>query len=165
MNCKERDSLTAYLDGELTAAEARILRAHIAECAECRAEIELLRRSYDALACLDEVSVPETLAPGVKARVRRRRSVRPVFAFVGLAAAMALVVFALDIMSRMEFTVGTETDDSVAVASAGEGILTAEDMDAIGNLGLLDEDILGDLGGLVEFASWADLDESDEASL
>jgi len=164
MNCKERDSLTAYLDGELTAAEARILRAHIAECAECRAEIELLRRSYDALACLDEVSVPETLAPRIKARMRHR-SVRPVFAFVGLAAAMALVVFALDIMSRMEFTVGTETDDSVAVASAGEGILTAEDMDAIGNLGLLDEDILGDLGGLVEFASWADLDESDEASL
>jgi anti-sigma factor RsiW len=164
MNCKEKDNLTAYLDGELIAAEAGRLRAHIATCAECRAEIELLRRSYDALGYLDDVSVPEALAPRIQARMRHR-SVRPVFAFAGLAAAMALMVLALSTTSRMNFTLGKKAPVLVATPSPDQGILTAEDMDAIGNLGLLDEDILGDLGGLVEFASSEDFGESDATSL
>jgi anti-sigma factor RsiW len=41
------DLLAAFSDGELPEAEARRVAAHLAECAECRAELRLLERSLD----------------------------------------------------------------------------------------------------------------------
>ena len=39
--------LTAYGDGELAAADARRVAGHLAECPDCRAELQLLGRSLD----------------------------------------------------------------------------------------------------------------------
>ena len=39
--------LTAYSDGELTAADARRVADHVAECPDCRAELQLLGRSLE----------------------------------------------------------------------------------------------------------------------
>lgn len=46
MNCKNCvDDLTAYLDGELNAAESRALEEHVRLCPACRDELESLRKA------------------------------------------------------------------------------------------------------------------------
>jgi anti-sigma factor RsiW len=52
MSCTLEDELTAYVDGELGAAEASRVRAHLAGCAHCRATEALLRRAVDSLSAL-----------------------------------------------------------------------------------------------------------------
>lgn len=79
MNCLEaRQLCAAYLDGELTAAEAAALDAHLAECADCAAELELER---DISAALRESAVPlaapEGLARSVTAVLEAQRRGRP----------------------------------------------------------------------------------------
>ncbi len=43
------DLLTAYLDGEITAAQRREIDAHLATCRICPKELEVLRRAQETL--------------------------------------------------------------------------------------------------------------------
>jgi anti-sigma factor RsiW len=52
MSCKLEEELTAYVDGELNQAEAKTVRAHLTECADCRSTEALLRRTLQTLAAL-----------------------------------------------------------------------------------------------------------------
>ncbi len=49
MSCKLQEELTAYVDEELTPAEAKTVRAHLAACADCRSTEALLRRTVRSL--------------------------------------------------------------------------------------------------------------------
>jgi anti-sigma factor RsiW len=64
--------LNEFLDDRLTAAERARAEAHLETCAACGAELEALRRLFDALAGLPLAPAPD-LVPGVLARVDPRR--------------------------------------------------------------------------------------------
>lgn len=83
---------SAYLDGELPAAERGELEAHLAACADCRRRLEGMRALKHAIARLPSREEP----PGaVRARVQALRfgdRRRPVRRLASWAAAAALVV-------------------------------------------------------------------------
>lgn len=67
-----RERLSAWLDGELSAAERREVAAHLEVCEECRRELALLTRLDAALGHLD-AAVPPGLAERVLDRLQPRR--------------------------------------------------------------------------------------------
>ena len=78
-------ALTAFVDGELDHARRDEVLVHLAHCASCRADVELLRGLKAALRC-EPQSAPEDLAarllalpavPGQPALVPRRSAARP----------------------------------------------------------------------------------------
>lgn len=57
-----RERLSAYLDGELAAADAAALERHLAECAECRDEVTGLREVRALLRALPQPALPRSFA-------------------------------------------------------------------------------------------------------
>jgi anti-sigma factor RsiW len=91
----------AEADGELTAAEAVTLEAHLASCAECRA----LRARLPALSGRLRAGLPRYAAPdAVRARLSARARGRPALsrrsALGGLAAAVAAGMAAVALLPR-----------------------------------------------------------------
>lgn len=73
------DALSAYVDGELDLAAAGRIDAHLASCAECRADvgdIEALRRRAAMWAGADATPAHD-LWPGIAARLETRGDVAP----------------------------------------------------------------------------------------
>jgi anti-sigma factor RsiW len=64
--------LSAYLDGEIEPAEAAGVEAHVATCDACRAEVESLRETMDALASLASIEAPDGFVQQVQSTIRRR---------------------------------------------------------------------------------------------
>ena len=61
--------LSAYLDGELEAAERVRVEAHLEGCAECRAVLDDLRRLVRRERALDDRPPGRDLWPGIEARI------------------------------------------------------------------------------------------------
>jgi hypothetical protein len=113
-----RDQLSAYIDGELEAAAAERLEAHLAACEGCRLELEQLRVTAVALRDLPEAEAPRsfTLSPKAtrlgespeRAAARRplTRATAPLalgmrLAAAGVAVALA-AVFVVDLSGLAE---------------------------------------------------------------
>jgi anti-sigma factor RsiW len=87
MNGHLGDLVSALVDGELTTAETDQARAHLAECAHCRAELQATERTRALINGLPLLDPPF----GVIERSRRAaRRPRP-FAWAASAAAAAAV--------------------------------------------------------------------------
>lgn len=89
------ESISAYLDGELSAAERAQLVAHLSSCGRCTADLEGIQRVRAAVRSLPVVEVPEGLFGdlGHEADVvplHRNRGV-----WVGAAAALIALVIAV----------------------------------------------------------------------
>ncbi len=65
----EPDRLSAYLDGELAAEEAREIEEHVAGCPGCRAELDGLAAVVGTLRRLEREAPPQVLAQRVTRRV------------------------------------------------------------------------------------------------
>ena len=65
-----RDAFSEYLDGELDGAARIALDAHLAECADCRAELDALRLTVQAVAGLPVQQPRPLFAERVKAQLR-----------------------------------------------------------------------------------------------
>ncbi len=84
------EALSAYLDGELGAADQRSVLAHLRGCAGCRTELAELDAARTAVRSLPVLEPPfEPAVPALSA-VRRRRS-RPA-ALIAAAAALVILV-------------------------------------------------------------------------
>lgn len=59
---RQREQLSAYIDGELSAAERAELERHIPGCAECQAALGELRQVHDLLAALPMPKAPRSFA-------------------------------------------------------------------------------------------------------
>lgn len=70
MSDRWTDRLSEYLDGELTADEARELEAHLAGCGECRAVVAGLRQVVDRAALLRDRPPAGDLWAGIAERIR-----------------------------------------------------------------------------------------------
>jgi hypothetical protein len=94
------DRLSALLDGELTAAEAAEVRAHVDTCAECATELDDVRAARRAVRELPAVEPPATflaelLAGDAVVPLGRRSARVPAVANIGVAvlAGLAVLVF------------------------------------------------------------------------
>ena len=70
MDCKKViKQLSAYLDGQMTAAKREAVRSHLAGCARCRGELEALDRAAYAVADLPRLQAPSDLREKVMANL------------------------------------------------------------------------------------------------
>jgi anti-sigma factor RsiW len=114
------DLLSAYVDGEASAAERRMIDEHIGECAGCRADLAEVRGLVQSLALLE---MPKTdTASGIA-----RRLLRPAlaWAFSGLAvAALALGLAFAPGESESTFDLDALRDQHTARLVVDPGIST-----------------------------------------
>ena len=75
MNSHEKYAalLDAFLDGELSEAEAEEVRVHLSECADCQAYVADALAIRDALPGIEETAVPDGFAKSVLAALPPRR--------------------------------------------------------------------------------------------
>jgi len=72
MNCPDKEALSAYLDGEAEAPEARALAAHMEECSPCRSRINVLKALKAAVSAAVPVPpMPDDLRRALQGMVRR----------------------------------------------------------------------------------------------
>lgn len=73
MQCEDiREQLSAYLEDELEAGARRVIEDHLRQCAGCRTEFTLLRRTVATLRSLEELEVSPRLAAAVDRRLPTR---------------------------------------------------------------------------------------------
>lgn len=160
MDCKERDRLVAYADGELDGAEASELHAHIEKCPDCRARMELLKRSYAALEHLGDASVPAGFAARVKSRTHRRLVRMPFYAAGAVAvAATLLLMFAMHGAAVKPGGTLTVQPPSATASVTPEEMAIVQDMDVLENY-----DVLSDLDTIKDYDTIAVLDELGEGA-
>lgn len=129
MNCRRvMNSISAYVDGELTGSEMLEIRRHLSDCRECSEEHDLVRAMKFSVARLRTVAPPDHLAASIVAkldevsippyqRVTNRlfrftaRKLSPVAAALAVSGA-ALVILAAGGQDRMII----EKPDIVATA-------------------------------------------------
>jgi len=72
------ESLSSYLDGDLTPAEAGRIAEHVAVCPACRRVLSQLREVRDAAGALEQLEPPERTWDAIQQRLAgRRRAERP----------------------------------------------------------------------------------------
>jgi len=123
------NSISAYVDGELTGAEMLEIRRHLSDCRECSEEYELTRTMKFAVARLRTVTPPEYLAASIVARLdqvsvpRYQRALNNLFRFAEkklspVVAALAVSGVALAILaSGGRDTLVAQKPDFVASAA------------------------------------------------
>jgi anti-sigma factor RsiW len=67
------DQLERWLGGELDEAAAAAVAAHLAECADCRAEAQARRAVWDVLAVAEPAAAAGSVWQAVRARTTARR--------------------------------------------------------------------------------------------
>lgn len=101
MNCEQMtDLLWAFLDGELTEQEELQVKAHLEQCADCRALLEQLQTLHTSFSDLEEIPAPAGFAEKVMDNIKAqsRPKVVPLFkrpqmrAVMGLAACAVLCI-------------------------------------------------------------------------
>ncbi len=109
MGCENSENLLLLAAGELESPQAAALRAHLAACPACAAELEELRSGLAALSRLSELrpapAVERKIYAATAGRLHRYRLIRPNFvrryrSALAVAAALA-VVFGWSIMADL----------------------------------------------------------------
>ena len=98
VNTEVRDALPDLLHGRLSAVDTATMKAHVESCAECRAELELLREvraSAPITPALDYARIAASVPAygGVAVAAPSRTHVRSSFRNIALIAASAVVAF------------------------------------------------------------------------
>ena len=104
-----RIELTAYVDGELHPAVARVIDDHTASCVPCRALLTQYRAIAESARRLPSIEAPAWLADRVVAQVTRPARIRALWTRVSAAAAaasFALTVGAIAFWPRISAELG-----------------------------------------------------------
>ena len=104
MSCIESTRIQDFLDGELSAAEARAFRVHLEGCAGCLGEMASFRRVFAALAGQPlEAPAPAFTERVLDAVLPSRRRLRRRLAALGwgYAASLAAALAAIGILARL----------------------------------------------------------------
>ena len=119
MNCSQHD-LKGYLLGEVAPPERRPVELHLAECRDCREELERLRLTQALLLRLPEEEIPRRIA-FVSDRVFEPRgwawlwNSAPRLAFA--SAVVLSVAIVLHAFARQERVIAPAARDTAAVAA------------------------------------------------
>ncbi|MBS2030092.1 MAG: zf-HC2 domain-containing protein [Deltaproteobacteria bacterium] len=135
MACSVSEDLTAYFDGELAAPERARVEVHLATCAECRGELELVRG----------LSARMQAMPMIEPSAQLRRDVlnalpepKPgLFAWLRNLAPLGGLAAAAGVMLSLSHV---NTDR----ASSGGDIVLAENLEVVENLPALETADLSD---------------------
>jgi anti-sigma factor RsiW len=124
MECRETQTLLhGYVDGELDLVRSLEIERHLETCPDCAQVCKNLRTIQSAL---HSASFYRTAPPGLSARVRSavHRETRPRFfvprltrTVLSLAAAAAVLVFAIWFLPRIVPTSGNDTIDREIIAA------------------------------------------------
>lgn len=128
VNGEIRDLLPELVTGTLSAPEAARVQEHVRVCADCAAEVELLRTARVAMRLAPPMNTAR-IAAAVQASTSQRLAARRIAARVGRIAALSLIVVlgAVGIWSTRDSPVGDNPGVApVATAAAGEGPTTVE---------------------------------------
>jgi anti-sigma factor RsiW len=79
MSCAHQESLTAYLDHELSSAQVERLQSHLATCNECRATLALLQTATARLKELPPIEPSVGMRRMLLNRLSNERQQRSVF--------------------------------------------------------------------------------------
>lgn len=121
-----RAQLEALVDGELAGDRAAALRAHLAECAGCRAHHAEAISLPTRLAAIGSPEVPPALVAGVLRRVRGER-IGPLHLWAPLVVELALFVIALWYVSGLSgLSLLVQRTASDVSSLVGWGIGTAD---------------------------------------
>jgi anti-sigma factor RsiW len=117
MNRHVEDRIQAWLDGELTAAEARSVEAHVESCERCARAADASRRVMRAIDSLEQARPLAPMWPRVERSLHRGPGLRfdPPFAAATAAALVAGVMLGVLTFDR-----------SPAPIAAGGGTAEAE---------------------------------------
>ena len=143
MTCERiEELLSAYLEGELAAAEKAEVEAHLAGCAECSGLAALLREALAAAAAFPEVEPSPQLLAGLyaipEAKREKKRFLRPVFDWLGRPALQPVYAAATGLLIVLSF---------VLFHPEGRGIRKAIDVQFHRGIGTV-EKLYADAGGL-----------------
>jgi len=125
-NCEEfAPLLSAYFDGELPENESAEVRAHLCECAACRARLDELLALHDALGMLEEPEAPDDLTANVMAAVRAEKAAQTLRKktpnmwrrWAAIAACAAVALFAAVTVPQM----GSKTANDAAAPADANG--------------------------------------------
>jgi hypothetical protein len=142
--------LARYCDGQLGAAEARLVDAHLASCARCRMEREEIRFAAGLIRQLTVAAAPDAIWAGIARQLdtgptRRSWELRPALVWAAAVALVAVVgVWVLRAPER-PWDVATLTQGATSTSrmAAGEWVETADDSRArivVGSIGTVDVD-------------------------
>ncbi len=140
MTCAEiREELTAWLDRELSPADARRVERHVEGCAACRREADALARTYELLGRLPVPSVPAGFVQRFwkKARGKSVRRLLPWAIPLAVAAAAAIVAVVVFVSAPPGSSEPIASPDSPAVQQhaelSPEERQIVEDLDVLGS--------------------------------
>jgi anti-sigma factor RsiW len=92
---------SAYLDGELDAGERQAVEVHLAECETCSEKLSKLRRLSELLGSVSSLEPSSEFSQSILQRIERedrtRKVARSGWAFLGVAAAIVLLILILRI--------------------------------------------------------------------
>ena len=75
--CREMlEQISAYLDGELGAAECHVIEAHCRQCPQCHTIVDELRRTIGLCREAGAAPLPESVRNRARASVRRLLAVK-----------------------------------------------------------------------------------------
>lgn len=126
------EELSAYLDGELNAAEMAEVRAHLDGCAQCRADLDSLRQAAEGVKALPRATAPADLRDKVMARLeeepaRERSHWRHWRTWWGAAAAVVIGVAIMFLYRPASpFEASSVEHASALTAKKGDGLLVAD---------------------------------------
>lgn len=108
MTCQSKDLLVGYLYGECTQDERRAVEAHLAECAECHAEVDGLTDVRTSLTAWEAPALPAHVRVVVESSKPPRRVWDQWWIAAPLAAAAVLVLAAAAGLANLEIQYGTQ---------------------------------------------------------
>ena len=143
MTCERiEELLSAYLEGDLAAAEKAEVEAHLSGCAECSGLAALMREALAAAAAFPEVEPSPQLLAGLyaipEARRAKKRLLQPLFDWLGRPALQPVYAAATGLLIVLSF---------VLFHPEGRGIRKAIDVQFHRGVGTV-EKLYADAGGL-----------------
>ena len=112
-----RESLSAYIDGEMEASAVERLEAHLAACEGCRLELQQLRATASALRDLPEAQVPRSFALSPE-RISARRPLTGAAAPLALGMRLAAAGVAVALAAVLVVDLGGLAGDNQAGTTA-----------------------------------------------
>lgn len=123
-----QDSLSAFLDGELTTRERSKVQGHLEECSACRADLESLRRTVSLLRAAPVVRPPRSFVLPAAEGAKRKQVVRRRLSYAYLQGATAVATVLLVLVVSGDVLLHSQVA-APAIRSAGDqtlGMVTTE---------------------------------------
>lgn len=134
-NCEHlQNSISAYIDGELSEKETAELEAHLAECEDCRRTLGFFRE-LSALERESLVEPPAELHGSIMAAVRREKSRKRLRFIPKVAGGVLAASLALIVVWRFGFGgFGASEENASAPGSAEVMMASFDDADAVAGI-------------------------------